>query len=324
MGVSKKIIQQQKIDRLGMEKCNTKGERMKIIEYHSVSDIIVEFQDEWKGIKHTNWSNFCSGKIDNPNRTKQFIGKENINKQGCVMRIVDYRKNDDILVQFDNKNDFVHSTYESFLNGTIKNPYYPTVYNRGYVGQKYNTTENDDNIKEYHLWYNMFIRCYDVKQQKIHGGYDNCEICKEWYSFENFYEWLHSQENFKQWHDNNDWDIDKDIVCKGNKVYCPEKCSLVPRDINMLFVKNKHIRGAYPIGVSYKKSDGLFFARVNNPLSKKRDFLGYYNSPESAFLAYKYEKEKIIKTVAKKEFEKGNITKKCFEAMLKYEVEITD
>ena len=35
-------------------------------------------------------------------------------------------------------------------------------------------------------------------------------------------------------------------------------------------------------------------------------------------------KENLIKQVAKEEYSKGNITKQCYEAMMKYEVEITD
>ena len=43
-----------------------------------------------------------------------------------------------------------------------------------------------------------------------------------------------------------------------------------------------------------------------------------------AFLAYKKAKESYIKQVAKEEYDKGNITKTCYEAMINYEVEITD
>jgi uncharacterized membrane protein len=32
----------------------------------------------------------------------------------------------------------------------------------------------------------------------------------------------------------------------------------------------------------------------------------------------------MIKQIAKEEYNKGNITKQCYEAMINYEVEITD
>lgn len=45
---------------------------------------------------------------------------------------------------------------------------------------------------------------------------------------------------------------------------------------------------------------------------------------EEAFMDYKIAKESFIKQIAKEEYCKGNITKKCYDAMMKYEVEITD
>ena len=45
---------------------------------------------------------------------------------------------------------------------------------------------------------------------------------------------------------------------------------------------------------------------------------------EEAFADYKKLKEENIKKIAQEEYCKGNITKKCYKAMMKYEVEITD
>ena len=49
--------------------------------------------------------------------------------------------------------------------------------------------------------------------------------------------------------------IDKDILYKGNKIYCPEKCIFVPFSINSLFTKRQNRRGDYPIGVC-KNNEG--------------------------------------------------------------------
>ena len=53
-------------------------------------------------------------------------------------------------------------------------------------------------------------------------------------------------------------------------------------------------------------------------------YLGEYKTPEKAFEMYKIYKEEYIKQVAQEEYDKGNITKKCYDAMMSYEVEITD
>ena len=52
--------------------------------------------------------------------------------------------------------------------------------------------------------------------------------------------------------------------------------------------------------------------------------MGYYSTPEKAFEVYKAYKENIIKQVAEIEYKNGNITKDTYEAMMNYEVEITD
>jgi len=59
-------------------------------------------------------------------------------------------------------------------------------------------------------------------------------------------------------------------------------------------------------------------------LSGIRVHLGVYNIPDEAFLEYKKYKEQVIKRVAEIEYSKKNITEECYNAMLKYEVEISD
>ena len=144
-------------------------------------------------------------------------------------------------------------------------------------------------------------------------------------SYENFYEWLHKQENFNEWYNGDGWAVDKDILVKGNKVYSPETCCLVPQNVNVLFVTQKNNRGNLPIGVYYHKNQNKYIAQYNNKyLKNSQTYLGSYDNSLEAFMEYKIYKENLIKTIAQKEYEKGNITQKCYEAMMRYEVEITD
>ena len=60
-----------------------------------------------------------------------------------------------------------------------------------------------------------------------------------------------------EWIDKNYYEIpgeqmclDKDILCKGNKVYSRETCIFVPERINLLFTKCDNRRGDSPIGVT--------------------------------------------------------------------------
>lgn len=54
------------MNHLNEEKLNNQGCLMKIVECNNDSDIVVEFQDEYKYRKHTRYCNFKSGSVKNP------------------------------------------------------------------------------------------------------------------------------------------------------------------------------------------------------------------------------------------------------------------
>ena len=160
------------------------------------------------------------------------------------------------------------------------------------------------------------------KYKEKEPAYKDVTCCGEWLLFENFYEWLHKQDNFDKCINDEDYAIDKDILFKGNKIYSPETCCLVPRKVNSLFIKRARDRGSFPIGVTKHKDK--YRTRCDNPLLSIREHIGLFITPELAFEAYKKYKERIIKQVAQLEYDNGNITKECYDAMMKYEVEIDD
>ena len=239
------------------------------------------------------------------------------------MKIVEYNGAKDIIVEFqDNYKLRVNTTYNNFQNGNVKNPYYPSVYGAGIIGIKYPSATNNKNTKEYKIWFNMMCRCFNKEYMQKYPTYENVSCCKEWLLYENFYEWLHRQENFDKWGDGEDWGLDKDILIKGNKIYSPDTCCLVPMSVNILFIKRDAKRGNLPIGVSRHKSG--FQASCKNHITGKTKYLGLRSTPEQSFHLYKKYKENIIQQVAQEEYDKGNITKQCYDAMMQYEVEITD
>lgn len=58
--------EQQKKERLGMEKLNNQGCLMKIVEYNKTTDMTVEFQDKRKTRVKARWQEFERGSIKNP------------------------------------------------------------------------------------------------------------------------------------------------------------------------------------------------------------------------------------------------------------------
>lgn len=251
------------------------------------------------------------------NKREERLGKEKFNNQGYLMKIIEYNRAKDIVVEFQDKYGAkIHTEYKHFLSGGIKNPYHPDKYG-GMIGIKYSSRKNGKKIKEYNTWCNILKRCYDEKCKKKNPTYKKVTCCEEWLLFENFYNWLHSQENFEKWLNGEDWAIDKDILIKGNKIYSPDTCCLVPKNVNNLFIKNDANRCSTYIGV-YKTYETYFSLCQGK-------YLGSYQTPEEAFyMGYKSYKENLIKQVAQKEYYEGNIIKACYEAMMNYKVEIDD
>lgn len=234
------------------------------------------------------------------------------------MEIVAYRNIKDVDILVDNKCVVTNKRYQDFKNGAIKNPLRPTAFGVGYFGQgAYYSRRDGEMTAEYRAWSNMLLRCYDTGRRYKFPTYADCTVCNEWHNFQNFAAW-YSQNYYEVGGER--MELDKDILVKGNKVYSPDTCILVPQSINTLFTKNDLKRGKYPIGVHFRRDIGRFRAEVNVENKIKR--IGYYPTADLAFEAYKIEKESRIKEIADRY--KDKIPSKLYQALYAYEVEATD
>lgn len=247
------------------------------------------------------------------------IGETNINNQNLYMKIIKYEGVHNIDIEFENGYISKRKSYQNFKNGKIRNPYFPEIYNVGYIGEgKYQTRENKKQTKEYKVWYDMIKRCYDSNFQRNNMTYKNCIVCKEWLNFQNFAKWF--EDNYYEI-DDEQMHLDKDILVKGNKIYSPDTCVFVPQRINVLFIKTDKRRGNLPIGVYHHKRDNKFVSRCSIG-KEKRKILGYFDTEIEAFKTYKEFKEFYIKQIA--EGYKDKIPKKLYNAMYNWKVEIDD
>lgn len=163
--------------------------------------------------------------------------------------------------------------------------------------------------KLYRTWKSMFARCYGEMVHDRQPTYIGCSVDARW----------HKLSNFKKWFDENyveGYHLDKDLLQKGNKIYSPDTCCFIPQEINKLLTKSDKVRSKYCIGV-YKQLN-RYIARLDSRC------VGSFLTPEEAFQAYKTAKEAYIKEIANEYYSDGRITKRVYDALMRYEVEITD
>ena len=159
----------------------------------------------------------------------------------------------------------------------------PTVYGVGRSDTAFYPSIGGVHLWQYSVWKNMLQRCFSVRYKETHPAYKDATCCDEWLSFANFFEWINKEVDYGGKRDN--FDLDKDILVKGNKVYSPETCSLIPRQVNTLLNSQPRCRGEHPVGVSFAKHMGKFCAKLS--CSGKRKHLGFHNTSEDAFAVYK-------------------------------------
>ena len=247
------------------------------------------------------------------------IGMVTSNNKGESMKIIDYYSSSDIYVKFlDEHGAVIHTTFTNFKRGEILNPYRPSYYGKGYLGEGFKPTRSDKSMS---CWRNMLRRCYNEKFLELHPTYVDCHVCDEWLNFQNFHVWYN--DNFYVF-ENMEMCLDKDILSKGNKLYSPDNCIFVPQFINKLFTTRTNDRGDQPIGVHMER--GKFVAEYSvydfENKSSKIQRIGVYDTSLEAFIAYKDMKELYIKAVAKK-FE-NKLPEKLITAMKEYKVDIDD
>ena len=250
-------------------------------------------------------------------------GEEGLNNFGSKMIIKEYRKRVDIDVYFPEYDwTFEHARYSNFKKGGIKCPYEPRYYGVGCLGEgKYKMSENGKNTDEYNIWYHMLRRCYDPKFHERESTYKGCKVEEYLLNFQNMCEWI--EENYYEV-PGEKMHLDKDILCKGNKVYSRDTCIFVPQRINNLFTKSDKSRGKNPIGVTELPSGNYQVQCWAG--NGKQIYLGTYITKEEAFQVYKQCKKKVIKETI--DSYEGKIPEPHYgrlkTAMYNYEVEIDD
>ena len=216
---------------------------------------------------------------------------------------------------------FANTGYETIVqsshiaSGNIKDRLAPSIHGVGVVGDA-EIQINGKLLKEYVIWRAMLKRCYDSKSHLNNPTYKDCSVSDNFKYYPYFKGWCNRQVGFG----NDNWQLDKDILLKGNRIYSEDVCVFVPNDINSLLNRSDAKRGDYCIGVSCHQDSRKFEAKLS--LFGKTTSLGSFDTPEEAFYVYKEAKEAYIKEVANKR--EGEIDPRVYGVLMNYKVEITD
>jgi len=246
---------------------------------------------------------------------KERIGERHILSTGEEVEIMEYNGHKNVKINIVNSENAFFATYGNIIKKSVKNPYFKSVFNVGYFGV--GEYKVDTYSKCYTTWSSMLRRCYTDVSVGNTSTYLDKVVDEEWHNFQNYAKWFY--ENYYEI-EGETMALEKDILFKGNKIYSKDTCVFVPKLINGIFLKRQNFRGDYLIGVTI--SGDKFKARCVDSIEKKRIDLGVFTTEMDAFLAYKEYKEKYIKRVA--DLYKDKIPQNLYDALYKYEVEITD
>ena len=325
-------------DVIGTKHTTNEGLVVTIIAGTDLKNLTVQFEDG-SIVEKVIFGNLKKGSLNHPNTKKvkgfnrekekvrknkerkekliqERVSTEYVNKFGERFNIIRYGHYNDIDVEFESGVILNKISYHAIKNGSLSYGNERTVIGVGYIGVKIYDKYYNSNHFSHSRWTNMIYRCYSKSDRKKQVTYDNIIVCEEWKNFQNYANWC--EENWKDWMDET-WHLDKDILCKDCGIYSPETCAFVPSDINVLFTKRQNHRGNCLIG-THKSSKNRWRATI----SKRGEImhLGVFDNQQEAFQAYKTAKEAYIKEVADKW--KDKIDPRVYEAMYKYQVEITD
>ena len=236
--------------------------------------------------------------------------------EGCVAVVIRYKGYKKVTLRF--LDDFeAEITLQAgrLKTGGFKNPYYPSVCGVGYLGVGIHTANGCRYSRHvYNKWKAMITRLYSEKSFMVRPTYKGCTVDKTWFNFQIFADWYKNQ-RFSTC----GYQLDKDVLVKGNRHYSPETCCLVPQEINTLMGRSLSCKGDFPIGVHRNKHSGRFVAQACGVEGR---YLGTYDTPELAFYAYKKEKESYVKEVAERW--KDQIDPRAYNALMSWEVDIDD
>lgn len=137
------------------------------------------------------------------------------------------REGKSCIIQFTETGYVRKANIDNARTGKVKDLYSPSVYGVGYYGE-FKKVSYWKQAKQ--LWQNMLKRCYCEADTKGYFGRVTVDI--RWHCFSNFLSDLPHLENFDKWISGQGdtsmkYNLDKDTIIDGCKVYSKETCRFI-------------------------------------------------------------------------------------------------
>jgi len=233
------------------------------------------------------------------------VGEKYITNEGYEIEIVEYNGAMSVEVAFNNGYK-TRTDFGTIKKGKVKNPYHKSLFGVGYFGVgHYKCGINNKLTKSYKCWSSMLQRCYDEKWKEASPTYKDVIVCEEWHNFQVFSEWFYK--NYVE-----GWQLDKDILVKGNKIYSPQTCCFVPAEINLQFTKRTNKPSQ-----TIKKRGKSFEVRVS--INNKNTTIGTFKTEEEAKESFIKARTEVLNNLIKKH--KNQLSDRVYTFLESYEIE---
>ncbi|AUG84882.1 hypothetical protein Athena1_0027 [Vibrio phage Athena1] len=145
--------------------------------------------------------------------------------------------------------------------GTVKDLMKRSIFGVGFIGGVRHKAKINGSLTDPYVCYSsMMARCYSPRYQKGKPSYTGCTVCEEWHNFQNFADWYY--ENYPD--DGGRYELDKDSLVDGNKIYSPSTCTFISGAENSIKAHAKSYRFKNPDGVYVDIYNLTDFCRKNN------------------------------------------------------------
>lgn len=230
-----------------------------------------------------------------------FVGDRYLVRHGWC-EVIKYDNKSNVTVKFDTTGSEATGTTFEIRCGSITDCMVPSVYGVGFLGK--NDLVWEDCKEVYSTWSGVLERCYCEEFKRKHPTYIDCTLSEDWKDFSVFYNDVRLMKRCEK------WELDKDLLVQGNKLYGKDFCVFLPREINCQ-IKNFKSR-LLPTGVY--KTGSKFYAACS--FKNTQHYLGTFDTVLEAENCYKEFRNKKLKVLADEY--KDLLDDKAYEALINY------